>query len=71
MCQFTSFAFIRGHPRHPRFFSVLSQIDNLRATQSDRRLAQLPQLEGKIDEFPPPTARKSLGRLAGIVGTAM
>jgi hypothetical protein len=37
----------------------------------DSELAELPQLGGKIDEFPPPTARKSLGRLAGIVGTAM
>jgi len=34
-------------------------------------LTQLPQLAGKIDEFPLPTARKSLGRLAGVAGTAM
>jgi len=35
------------------------------------KLTQLPQLAGKIDEFPLPTARKSLGRLAGVAGTAM
>src|SRR5579864_3947097 len=26
---------IRGHPRHPRFFFVITQIDKLRATQRD------------------------------------